>query len=107
MVSTASGGHTRTQVRREARVGITVAVTGPTGEIGLSAVEALEREPDVQLIIGMARRPFDPVARGWTKTAYRQGDILDRDSVHALVAEADVVVHLAYLIIGSRPETRR
>lgn len=26
---------------------LTVAVTGPTGEIGISAVEALERDPDV------------------------------------------------------------
>jgi UDP-glucose 4-epimerase len=26
---------------------LTVAVTGPTGDIGISAVEALEHEPDV------------------------------------------------------------
>ncbi len=39
---------------------LTVAVTGPTGEIGISAVEALEREPSVERVIGMARRPFDP-----------------------------------------------
>lgn len=86
---------------------LTVAVTGPTGEIGISAVEALEREPDVERILGMARRPFDPAARGWTKTEYRQGDILDREAVDALVADADVVVHLAYLIMGSREESRR
>ena len=34
----------------------------------------------------MARRPFDPAAHGWTKTEYRQGDILDRDAVDDLVA---------------------
>jgi nucleoside-diphosphate-sugar epimerase len=50
----------------------------------------------------MARRPFDPTSYGWVKTEYRQGDILDRAAVDALVAEADVVVHLAYLIMGSR-----
>jgi nucleoside-diphosphate-sugar epimerase len=85
---------------------LTVAVTGPTGEIGISAVEALEREPAVKRIIGMARRPFDPGALGWAKTEYRQGDILDRAAVDALVADADVVVHLAYLIMGSRAESR-
>ena len=86
---------------------LTVAVTGPTGEIGQSAVDALEREPNVERIIGMARKPFDPAAAGWTKTEYRQGDILDTGAVDALVAEADVVVHLAFLIMGSRAESRR
>jgi nucleoside-diphosphate-sugar epimerase len=88
-------------------VGLTVAVTGPTGEIGVSAVDALEHEPGVDRILGMARRPFDPSVRGWTKTEYRQGDILERDAVEALVRDADVVVHLAYLIMGSRAESRR
>ena len=86
---------------------LTVAVTGPTGEIGISAIEALERRPEVERIIGMARRPFDPAARGWARTEYRQGDILDRDAVDALVADADVVVHLAFVIMGSRAESAR
>ncbi|KUI32872.1 epimerase [Mycobacterium sp. IS-1742] len=84
-----------------------VAVTGPTGDIGISAIEALEDHPDVGQIVGMARRPFDPAARGWTKTTYRQGDILDREAVDALVADADVVVHLAFIIMGSRDESAR
>jgi UDP-glucose 4-epimerase len=41
------------------------------------------------------------------KTEYRQGDILDRDAVDALVADADVVVHLAFVIMGSRAECAR
>ena len=86
---------------------LTVAVTGPTGEIGISAVDALERDPRIGRIVGMARRPFEPGAHGWTKTEYRQGDILDRDAVDRLVADADVVVHLAYVIMGSREESRR
>jgi UDP-glucose 4-epimerase len=86
---------------------LTVAVTGPTGEIGISAVDALEREPQVERILGMARRPFDPSTHGWTKTEYRQGDILDADAVTEFVSQADVVVHLAYLIMGSREESRR
>jgi nucleoside-diphosphate-sugar epimerase len=88
-------------------VGLTVAVTGPTGEIGISAVTALEGEPAVDSIIGMARRPFDPSSRGWVKTRYQQGDILDRDAVDALVAQADVVIHLAFIIMGSREESSR
>jgi nucleoside-diphosphate-sugar epimerase len=88
-------------------MGLTVAVTGPTGEIGISAVTALEREPAVDTIIGMARRPFDPVSCGWQKTVYQRGDILDRDAVDALVAQADVVVHLAFIIMGSREESSR
>jgi UDP-glucose 4-epimerase len=86
-------------------MGLTVAVTGPTGEIGISAVTALEREPAVEEIVGMARRPFDPAAMGWTKTRYEQGDILDRDAVDALVADAEVVIHLAFIIMGSREES--
>lgn len=89
------------------RVGLTVAVTGPTGEIGVSAVTALEREPAVETIVGMARRPFDPVSCGWQKTVYQQGDILDREAVDALVAQADVVIHLAFIIMGSREESER
>ena len=88
-------------------MGLTVAVTGPTGDIGISAVTALEREPAVDTIVGMARRPFDPRSRGWVKTTYQQGDILDREAVEALVAQADVVVHLAFIIMGSREESER
>ncbi len=84
-----------------------MAVTGPTGEIGISAVTALERDPAVERITGMARRPFDPSMHGWVKTTYQQGDILDREAVEALVADADVVVHLAFVIMGSREESAR
>lgn len=88
-------------------MGLTVAVTGPTGEIGISAVTALEADPDVERILGMARREFDPATHGWTKTEYRQGDILDRAAVESLVSDADVVVHLAFLVQGSRREGER
>ena len=92
---------------KNARMGLTVAVTGPTGEIGIAAVTALEHEPAVDNILGMARRPFDTSSHGWTKTTYQQGDILDREAVDALVADADVVVHLAFIIMGSREESAR
>src|SRR6266516_882380 len=86
---------------------LTVADTGPTGEIGTSVVRALEQERRVDRVLGMARRPFDPASRGWRKTEYRQGDVLDPAAVAAFVAEADVVVHLAYVIVGSREESQR
>ena len=55
----------------------------------------------------MARRPFDPGELGLRKTEYRQGDILDREAVDALVADADVVVHLAFIIMGGHDDGRR
>ena len=54
----------------------------------------------------MARRPFDPAAQGWKKVEYRQGDVLDRASVDELVAGADVVVHLAFIIMAGLDESR-
>jgi nucleoside-diphosphate-sugar epimerase len=86
---------------------LTVAVTGPTGDVGRTAVRVLEQLPEVGRIIGMARRPFDPAEHGWRLTEYRQGDILDRASVDELVAEADVVVHLAFIIFGDHEEAHR
>ena len=57
-------------------------------------------------MIGMARRPFDIAAHGWEKVEYRRGDVLDRGSVDSLVEEADVVVHLAFVIVAGREESR-
>ena len=55
----------------------------------------------------MGRRPFDPVAEGLRKTDYLQGDVLDRAAVQRLIEGADVVVHLAFLIVGGEEESRR
>jgi UDP-glucose 4-epimerase len=86
---------------------LTVAVTGPTGEIGRAFLRALDRRRDVGRVLGMARRPFDAKALGLRKVEYRQGDVLDRDAVVELATEADVLVHLAFIILGGRAETRR
>jgi UDP-glucose 4-epimerase len=91
---------------RASTPGLVVAVTGPTGEIGQAVVAALERSREVGRILGMARRPFDPSARGWKKVSYRRGDVLDSVAVESLVAEADVVVHLAFMIMGGAQESR-
>jgi UDP-glucose 4-epimerase len=89
-----------------ARKGLTIAITGPTGEIGKAVVAALERSREVSSIIGMARRPFDPAAHSWKKVAYRRGNVLDGDAVQELVRDADVVVHLAFMIMGAAKESR-
>ncbi len=86
---------------------LTVAVTGPTGDIGRSLLRSLERSREIERIVAMARRPWDPLAAGLHKTEYRQGDVLDADSVQRLAAGADVLVHLAFLIMGSLPDTQR
>ncbi|MEZ5078268.1 MAG: NAD-dependent epimerase/dehydratase family protein [Solirubrobacterales bacterium] len=88
-------------------MGLTVAVTGPTGEIGRALLAALDAEPAVDEVRGMARGPFDPAAEGLSKVAYRRGDVLDRGSLAALLDGADVAVHLAFSIFGGREQTRR
>ncbi len=82
-----------------------MAVTGPTGDIGRSLLRELEGRREVGRIVAMARRPFDPEAAGLRKTEYRQGDVLDAESVREVVAGADVVVHLAFVIVGDMKET--
>jgi nucleoside-diphosphate-sugar epimerase len=86
--------------------GLTVTVTGPTGDLGIALVDALERSRKVKKIVGMARRPFDPASQGWKKTEYREGDVQDRGSVADAVKGADVVVHLAFAILESSDRTR-
>lgn len=86
--------------------GLTVAVTGPTGDLGVPIVAALERSRRVRRIVGMARRPFDPAERGWRKTEYRQGDVTDAEAVRGLVRGADVVVHLAFAVLSASEATR-
>jgi nucleoside-diphosphate-sugar epimerase len=82
---------------------LTVAVTGPTGTFGFGLVPLLEAEARVARIVGIARRPFDPQAEGWTKMTYRQGDVRDPDALREAFAGADVVVHLAFMITGNAP----
>ncbi|HVP02078.1 MAG TPA: NAD-dependent epimerase/dehydratase family protein [Solirubrobacteraceae bacterium] len=79
--------------------GITVAVTGATGELGRPFVRALEQSAEVRRVRAMARRPFDPGRLGWRKTDYTQGDILEGADVGRLMAGADVVAHLAFIVV--------
>ena len=87
--------------------GLTVAVTGPTGTFGLALMRLLQKDPQVDRVIGIARRPFDPAPRGWTKMEYRRGDVRDADALQTAFDGADVVVHLAFLILGGGREKTR
>ena len=81
--------------------GLTVAVTGPTGTFGFGLVPLLEADDRIARVVGIARRPFDPVAFGWTKMDYRRGDVRDPDTLRSAFERADVVVHLAFSITGT------
>ena len=78
-----------------------MAITGPTGTFGHGLMPLLQADVRVARIVGVARRPFDPAAHGWTKLEYRQGDVRDEAMLEQAFAGADVVVHLAFLIAGT------
>ena len=84
---------------------LTVAVTGPTGTFGVALMPLLQDDENVTRVIGIARRPFDPAEHGWTKMEYRRGDVRDPEALQEAFAGADVVVHLAFLIISGSKET--
>ncbi len=87
--------------------GLTVAVTGPTGTFGTALVPLLQVHDDIRRVVGVARSEFDPASRGWTKMTYRPGDVRRPEDLRAAFDGVDVVVHLAFLIVGSDPETTR
>lgn len=95
-------------VSREAATDLLVAVTGPTGTLGSALLPRLEADDRVARVVGVARRPFDPGPRGWTKMVYRRGDVRDPAALDDAFSGADVVVHLAFLVLGtgSRATTR-
>src|SRR4051812_6405519 len=80
---------------------LTVAVTGPTGTFGFGLMPLLEADDRIAKIVGIARRPFDPLEHGWTKMEYRRGDVRDPDALADAFRGADVVVHLAFMITGN------
>jgi nucleoside-diphosphate-sugar epimerase len=84
-----------------ADTGLTIAVTGPTGTFGFGLLPLLEDDDRVDRVVGIARRPFDPAEHGWTKLAYRRGDVRDPEALRDAFAGADVVVHLAFLVTGT------
>jgi nucleoside-diphosphate-sugar epimerase len=75
-----------------------IVVTGATGNVGTSVLEALARDPQVEEIVGIARRRTE-----WQnpKTRFVSADIETTD-LRPFFADADAVIHLAWLIQPSR-----
>ena len=82
---------------------LTVAVTGPTGTFGFGLMPLLQADERIASVVGIARRPFDPAAYGWTKMEYRRGDVRDPEALRDAFGHADVVVHLAFSVTGAAP----
>ncbi|MEW6472220.1 MAG: NAD-dependent epimerase/dehydratase family protein [Actinomycetota bacterium] len=70
-----------------------VVITGATGNVGTSLVEALSRDPAVESIVGVARRRPEWLV---PKTTWVEADV-GRDDLDPIVEGADAVVHLAWL----------
>lgn len=75
-----------------------VVVTGATGNVGTSTVEALGESDEIDLIVGLARR-----LPNWrpAKTSWVEANILNAD-LAAIFEGADAVIHLAWAIQPSR-----
>ena len=75
-----------------------VIVTGATGNVGTSTVEALSESPEIDEIVGLARR--EPT---WTppKTSWVEANVLTADLAE-IFEGADAVIHLAWAIQPSR-----
>ena len=80
----------------------------PDRDLRLRLIPLLQADDRVAKIIGIARRPFDPAEYGWTKMEYRRGDVRDPEALQEAFGQADVVVHLAFMITGvASPEAIR
>src|SRR3954453_15348962 len=77
-----------------------VVVTGASGNVGTSVLEALGREPKVEEIVGIARRRPEIEM---PKVEWATADVA-ADPLVPLFAGADAVVHLAWAIPPSRDE---
>ncbi len=75
-----------------------VVVTGATGNVGTSTVRALGESPEIDEIVGLARR--QPT---WAppKTTWVEANVLTAD-LGAIFEGADAVIHLAWAIQPSR-----
>ncbi|MDQ6746426.1 MAG: NAD-dependent epimerase/dehydratase family protein [Actinomycetota bacterium] len=78
-----------------------VVVTGASGNVGTSVLQALAATREVQEIVGVARRR--PQA-SFARTSFVQADIAS-DELVPLLRGADAVIHLAWLIQPGRDES--
>jgi UDP-glucose 4-epimerase len=78
-----------------------VVVTGATGNVGTSTVKALSGSPEIDEIVGLARR--EPTWKP-PKTSWVEANVLTAD-LGKIFAGADAVIHLAWAIQPSRDAT--
>ena len=80
-----------------------VVVVGATGNVGTSVIETLQADPQVTDLIGVARRlpQWQPEGVTWVPADIATADL------RPVVAGADVVVHLAWLLQPSRDEAEQ
>jgi nucleoside-diphosphate-sugar epimerase len=78
-----------------------VVITGATGNVGTSVLEALAGEERVEEIVGIARRIPE---RQFPRTRFVAADVGDSD-LAPLFEGADALVHLAWLIQPGRDES--
>jgi nucleoside-diphosphate-sugar epimerase len=78
-----------------------VVITGATGNVGTSVLEALADEQGIEEIVGIARRIPE---RQFPRTRFLAADVGKTDLV-PLFEGADAVVHLAWLIQPGRDES--
>jgi UDP-glucose 4-epimerase len=76
-----------------------VFVVGATGNVGTSVLRALADDPEVESVLGLARRV--PRMR-FPKTEWGQVDVARSEGLAERFAGADAVVHLAWLIQPGR-----
>ena len=79
-----------------------VVVVGASGNVGTSLLEALADEPQVESVLGIARRRPETT---WPKTEWAEADVA-RDDLVPLFRGADCVVHLAWIIQPARQRDR-
>jgi nucleoside-diphosphate-sugar epimerase len=77
---------------------VRIVVTGATGNVGTSVLEALAADERIEEIVGIARR-----TPAWEnpRTRFVAADV-ERDDLRPHFAGADAVIHLAWLIQPSR-----
>lgn len=88
-----------------------IAVVGATGNVGTSVLKALQNTPEVDTIIGIARRSPDTEAEPYAGCEWLSIDIAAASPEDQAVREltrafdgADAVIHLAWLI---QPNSKR
>jgi UDP-glucose 4-epimerase len=76
-----------------------VVVVGATGNVGTSLLRSLADDPEVESVLGLARRA---TGMGFPKTEWGKVDVSRATDLADRFAGADAVVHLAWLIQPGR-----